>query len=75
MQPVFKEGQKLTLEKRIEALEGKIQTIGEGLSEILTNLAKIDDAINIQKEAPVDLEKIEWGEAEGEKGPFDGPRM
>lgn len=65
----------MTLEKRIEALEGKIQTIGEGLSEILTNLAKIDDAINIQKEAPVDLEKIEWGEAEGEKGPFDGPRM
>ncbi len=58
------------MEQRIEALESKVQAIGEGLSDILQNLARVDDAINVQADRPWDPSQIAWVAAEGSKGPY-----
>jgi len=61
----------LDVEQRLDALEGKVQTIAIGLNNILTELARIDNAAEDQKTAPVDLDKIKWIEEEGPKGKYE----
>lgn len=61
----------LPLQKRVEALEAKVSNILEGLNNILTEVTKVENAEQIQKEAPIDLEQIKWVRAEGEKGAYE----
>ena len=61
----------LSLEQRVDALEAKITIIGTGLSAILTELAGVGEAEQAEAQAPVDLNRITWVEAEGPKGKFE----
>ena len=66
--------EKLSVEKRLEALEVKITIIGTGFNEILTQLAGIGEAEKAEQETPspsYDPSKIPWKEAEGARGKYE----
>lgn len=62
---------KLSVEQRLDLAEARINIINIGLNSILTEMARLDNAAEEQKTAPVDLDKIIWSEAEGPKGKFE----
>jgi len=66
----------LSLEKRVEALEAKVHSVLVGFNGILTDITRIENAEEIQKEAQKEnpkwaLSNIRWEEKEGPKGRFE----
>jgi hypothetical protein len=59
------------MEKSFEALDAKIRIIMEGFNNILTEVAKLENAVEVQKETPIDLDAIIWVKAEGSKGAYE----
>lgn len=62
---------KLDSEERLELVEARIGIITKGLSEILSELGKVDDVELAQDTRPWDPSKISWKETEGGKGPYE----
>jgi len=63
--------EKLSIEKRLDLTEARINIISEGLNSILTEMVRLDNLAEEQKTAPVDLEKVKWIETQGPKGKFE----
>jgi len=62
--------EELTIEQQTAANTARIAIITKGFSEILSDLAKLDDAERAQDSRPWDPNRISWQDAQGSSGPY-----